>query len=133
MRDASRYRPETYVRNVLETIDCDGFKSDLLGVNYLLHCLPGDMAMKARAFDFLSPLMSEGACRSRLDAAAGRRRAQLRGAAIDGVLQFQGHILEYADDLGALTRELENRFDAVNVETVGCAALFSARVANSGA
>lgn len=60
-RRIARYRPEIYVRNVLETIDFDGAKFDSLGVNYLLHCLPGDMATKARAFDFLSPLMSPGA------------------------------------------------------------------------
>jgi hypothetical protein len=32
------------------------------------------------------------------------------------------------DDLETLTRELEKRFSAVHVETVGCAALFSATV-----
>ncbi len=93
-------RPETYVRNVLETIDFDGAKFDSLGVNYLLHCLPGDMATKARAFDCLSPLMIARRRRLRLDAAAGRRRAQLRGAEADGVLQFQGRILEYAGRFG---------------------------------
>ena len=80
-RRIARYEPETYVRNVLETIDFDGAKFDSLGVNYLLHCLPGDMATKARAFDCLSPLMSQAPSSSarRCCRAASRAASRRRG------------------------------------------------------
>jgi SAM-dependent methyltransferase len=127
-RRIARYRPETYVRNVLEAIDFDGVKFDSLGVNYLLHCLPGNMATKARAFDFLSPLMNPGAVvfGSTLlqDGVAHSFAAQRLMAFYNS----KGIFSNTQDDLKTLTRELEKRFDAVGVETVGCAALFSARV-----
>jgi ubiquinone/menaquinone biosynthesis C-methylase UbiE len=44
-----RYRPETYEASVLEPIgiDCPAF--DSVGMNYLLHCLPGDIRTKGNA------------------------------------------------------------------------------------
>ncbi|MGJ0454053.1 MAG: class I SAM-dependent methyltransferase [Methylocystis sp.] len=132
-RRIARYRPEIYVRNVLEKIDFDGAKFDSLGVNYLLHCLPGDMATKARAFDFLSPLMNPGAVvfgSTLLQGGASRSFAAQRLMAF---YNSKGVFSNTQDDLETLTRELEKRFSAVSVETVGCAALFSAAVKGSGA
>ncbi|MBM3641342.1 MAG: methyltransferase type 12, partial [Alphaproteobacteria bacterium] len=40
---------------------------------------------------------------------------------------------QYEDDLPTVSCELEKRFSAVSVETIGCAALFSASVKDSGA
>ncbi|MBM3562755.1 MAG: class I SAM-dependent methyltransferase [Alphaproteobacteria bacterium] len=132
-RRVARYRPETYARNVLETIDFDSAKFDSLGVNYLLHCLPGDMATKARAFDFLSRLMNPGAI---VFGSTLLQDGVTRGFAAQRLMAFynsKGIFSNTQDDLDTLTRELEKRFDAVSVETVGCAALFSARVRDSGA
>ena len=90
------------------------------------------MATKARAFDFLSPLMSPGAVvfgSTLLQGGVARNFAAQRLMAFynsKGVSNTQ-------DDLETLTRELEKRFSAVSVETVGCAALFSATVKGSGA
>ncbi len=57
----ARYKPKTYRRNVLEPIAFDAKKFDSVGVNYLLHCLPGSMAFKSVAFDHLKALMSPNA------------------------------------------------------------------------
>lgn len=130
-RRIARYRPETYVRNVLETIDFDGAKFDSLSVNYLLHCLPGDMATKARAFDFLSPLMNPGAV---VFGSTLLQGGVARGFAAQRLMAFynsKGIFSNAQDDLETLTHELEKRFDAVSVETVGCVALFSATVKDS--
>jgi hypothetical protein len=127
-RRIARYRPETYVRNVLDTIDSDGAKFDSLGVNYLLHCLPGDMATRARAFDFLSPLLNPGAV---VFGSTLLQDGVARSFVAQRLMAFynsKGIFSNTRDDLKTLTRELEKRFDAVSVETVGCAALFSARV-----
>jgi len=132
-RRIARYQPEIYVRNVLETIDFDGAKFDSLGVNYLLHCLPGDMATKARAFDFLSPLMNPGAV---VFGSTLLQDGVERSFAAQRLMAFynsKGVFSNTQDDLATLTRELEKRFDAVSVETVGCAALFVATVKGSGA
>ncbi len=132
-RRIARYAPETYARNVLETIDFDGAKFDSLGVNYLLHCLPGDMATKARAFDFLSPLMSPGAVVFGSTLLQGGVARSFAAQRLMAFYNSKGVFSNTQDDLETLTRELEKRFSAVVVETVGCAALFCATVKGSGA
>jgi 2-polyprenyl-3-methyl-5-hydroxy-6-metoxy-1,4-benzoquinol methylase len=127
-RRIARYEPETYVRNVLEPIDFDGAKFDSLGVNYLLHCLPGDMATKASAFDFLSPLMNPGAIVFGSTLLQGGVERSFAAQRLMAFYNSKGIFSNAQDDLETLTRELEKRFDAVSVETVGCAALFSAKV-----
>lgn len=127
-RRIARYEPETYVRNVLEPIDFDGAKFDSLGVNYLLHCLPGDMATKARSFDFLSPLMNPGAIVFGSTLLQGGVERSFAAQRLMAFYNSKGIFSNTQDDLETLTRELEKRFDAVSVETVGCAALFSAKV-----
>ena len=53
----ARYSPETYRRNVLEPISMEAGKFDSIGVNYLLHCIPGSIESKAAAFDSMEPGM----------------------------------------------------------------------------
>lgn len=132
-RRIARYEPEIYARNVLETIDFDGAKFDSLGVNYLLHCLPGDMATKARAFDCLSPLMSPGAVVFGSTLLQGGVARSFAAQRLMAFYNSKGVFSNTQDDLETLTRELEKRFSAVRVETVGCAALFSATVNGLGA
>ncbi len=60
-RRIARYHPETYRRNVLEPIAIDEEKFDSVGVNYLLHCLPGSIESKAVVFDHLKALMNTNA------------------------------------------------------------------------
>jgi ubiquinone/menaquinone biosynthesis C-methylase UbiE len=57
----ARYKPETYCRNVLEPISIDAAKFDSVGINYLLHCIPGSIESKAVAFDHLKALMKPNA------------------------------------------------------------------------
>jgi 2-polyprenyl-3-methyl-5-hydroxy-6-metoxy-1,4-benzoquinol methylase len=130
-RRIARCQPETYLRNVLEPIDFNGAKFDSLGVNYLLHCLPGDMATKARAFDFLSPLMNPGAVVFGSTLLQGGVERSFAAQRLMAFYNSKGIFSNAQDDLETLTRELEKRFDAVSVETVGCAALFSAKAKDS--
>ena len=57
----SRYTPETYRQDVLQPVSANIPKFDSVGINYLLHCLPGSISKKAIAFDHLRPLMNRGA------------------------------------------------------------------------
>lgn len=38
----ARYQPEIYRRSVLDPIQIDAPKFDSVGINYLLHCVPGN-------------------------------------------------------------------------------------------
>lgn len=123
----ARYKPETYRRNVLEPIPLDAPTFDSVGINYLLHCLPGAIASKAVVFDHLRALMNPGAAlfgATLLTVGVPRTWLARRLMAI---YNRRGIFSNELDDLDGLRRELERRFADVSIEVVGCAALFSGR------
>jgi hypothetical protein len=123
----ARYRPQTFRADVLEPVSLPVTPFRSISLTYLLHCLPGDMARKAAVFDHLAPLLwsggvmfgatllSEGVERS------GPAKALMR------VYNRKGIFSNEADSLGGLRRILERRFRQVELDVVGCAALFVAR------
>jgi hypothetical protein len=127
-RRIARYKPETYVRNVLEEIPFEGERFDSVGLNYLLHCLPGDMSAKARCFDSLAQLMKPGAT---IFGATLLQGGVKRSAAARALMRFynsKGVFSNTQDDLDTLGRELQKRFSDVSIDVVGCGAVFSARL-----
>lgn len=59
-RRIRRYHPMTFQANVLEPLQIDSTGFDSIGLNYLLHCLPGDMRSKGVVFRNLKPLLNPG-------------------------------------------------------------------------
>jgi SAM-dependent methyltransferase len=55
-----RYRPATYLADVLEPIKYDLPAFDSVGLNYLLQSLPGSMSDKGRVFSNLRPFLKPG-------------------------------------------------------------------------
>lgn len=120
--------PETIMANVLQPIEYDGPRFDSVGLNYVLHCLPGDMQSKAVAIDHLTALANPG--------------ASVFGATLlhDGVPRnwlarqvmarnnAHGIFSNTHDDLDGLRSALAERLSDVSVTTVGCVAVFSGRV-----
>ncbi len=126
-RRIARYAPETYLRNVLEPISIDAETFDSVGVNYLLHCLPGAIDAKAAIFDHLKTLMRPGAV---LFGSTLLQDGVARGPAARQLMGFynrKGIFSNEADDVDGLRHALQQRFQSVSIEIVGCAALFSAR------
>ena len=127
-RRIARYKPETYRRNVLEPILLDTPKFDSVGINYLLHCLPGTIESKAVALDHLKALMNANAVLfgSTL-LQRGVSRSWLAVRLMSGYNR-KGIFSNQSDDLAGLEGALRQRFRDVVVEVVGCAAIFSGRV-----
>lgn len=123
----ARYQPKTLNRNVLEPVTFDGPVFESVGVNYLLHCLPGDMASKCCAFDHLRPLMAPGAIIFGSTLLNEGVERSIAARALMAHYNFHGVFSNTRDSLDALRRELETRFVNVSIEVAGCAALFSAR------
>jgi Methyltransferase domain len=123
----SRYTPETYRHNVFDPISMNVRPFDSVGVNYLLHCLPGSISEKAIVFDNLKALMTRNAVifgSTILQGDAPRGWAAKR---LMGVYNKKGIFANTADDLKSLVIALNHRFENVDVELIGCVALFSAR------
>ena len=124
----ARYKPETYRRNVLESISLDSAKFDSVGINYLLHCLPGTIDSKSAVFDHLRALMNpNGVIFGSTRLQGGVRRNRFAKHQMD-VYNKRGTFSNQCDDLEGLKRVLAQRLGDVSVEVVGCAALFAGRV-----
>jgi SAM-dependent methyltransferase len=126
-RRVRRYRPQLFQASVLEPLRLGVAPFRSMSLTYLLHCLPGDMREKCVAFDHLRPVLEPGGVLFGATLLSGG--VPRTGAAIR-LMRFYnglGMFSNERDSLAALRHELESRFAAVEIETIGCAALFSAR------
>jgi 2-polyprenyl-3-methyl-5-hydroxy-6-metoxy-1,4-benzoquinol methylase len=123
----ARFTPERIEANVLEPIAYDGPRFDSVGLNYLLHCLPGPMRTKAAAIDHLIALAHPGAAlfgATLLHAGVHRSwfaRAVMKRNNAHGIFS------NVDDSLEALRSALTARLDNVSVEVVGCVGVFAGR------
>lgn len=122
-----RYRPEVYAHNVLEPLIQEIEPFDSIGVNYLLHCVPGSIETKAVMFDHLKPLMNPGATVFGSTLLQGGVRRGALAKRLMAVYNKKGIFSNTEDTLEGLEAALKQRFSDVSIEVVGCAALFSAR------
>jgi len=127
-RRITRYAPETYLRNVLEPISIDADKFDSVGVNYLLHCVPGSIESKSVIFDHLRAIMNTNAVLFGSTLLQGGVPRGWFARRLMGVYNRKGIFSNREDTLDGLKQALSTRFREVSVEVVGCAALFSGRV-----
>ncbi len=121
----ARYHPETYRRNVLEPISIDAEKFDSVGINYLLHCLPGSIEFKSVAFDHLKALMNPNAVLFGSTLLQGGVPRSWPAQRLMDTYNKRGIFANQGDDLDSLKRALGGRLRNVSIEVVGCAALFS--------
>lgn len=127
-RRIARYKPETYRRNVLEPISIDAARFDSVGLNYLLHCVPGSIRSKSVAFDCLKPLMNPNGVLFGATLLQGGVTRSWFAKRLMAFYNHKGIFANQQDDLVGLSRALNQRFRDVSVEIIGCAALFSGRV-----
>lgn len=123
-----RYKPEFYRRSVLDPIQIDAPKFDSVGINYLLHCVPGTIESKAIAFDHLKVLMNPKAVLFGATLLQGGAPRNWFAKRLMDIYNEKGIFSNAADHLDGLIKELRKRFNDVSVEVVGCAALFCGRV-----
>ena len=124
----SRYSPETYFGNVLEPIASKIERFDSVGINYLLHCLPGTIESKSLAFDYLKTLMNPDAVLFGSTILGRGIKPNWFAKRLMAIYNQKEIFSNQQDDLDGLERELKRRFNQVSVEIVGCVALFSGRV-----
>lgn len=57
----ARYQPKAYLANILNNFLLNNERFDSIGINYLLHCLPGNFSSKAAVFQNIKPYLNSGA------------------------------------------------------------------------
>jgi hypothetical protein len=126
-RRIARYRPQQYQADVLQPVQVDAAPFRSIALTYLLHCLPGPIEAKAAAFDHMAPLLRpDGVVFGATLLSGGVERS---GAA-RALMRFynrKGMFSNEADSVSGLRAALEQRFRDVELEVVGCGALFAAR------
>jgi hypothetical protein len=126
-RRLHRYRPALYRRDVLRPLDIDEPPFDSIGLMYVLHCLPGDLATKAVVFDNLNPFLSPSGVLFGATILSGGVNASRAARKLMHIYNAKGIFSNADDHLDALRAVLEEIYAEVQIDAVGCVALFSAR------
>ena len=126
-RRVARYQPRVVQANALEPFPVEDDRFDSAGINYVLHCLPGDLRSKACVLDHLAATLNPGGV---VFGSTILTRGLELGVLARPLIRFynaRGIFSNLNDSLVDLKEVLAARFSEVNVSTIGCVALFVAR------
>src|SRR5579884_1477898 len=126
-RRVRRYAPAMHVGDVLSPLVLPGPAFDSIGMNYLLHCLPGTMESKARAFDQLLPHLAPDGVVFGSTILRADEHTSIMGRRLMALYNRRRVFTNVDDTLEGLHAALEQRFGDVTVRRLGCVALFRAR------
>ncbi|HYV43728.1 MAG TPA: class I SAM-dependent methyltransferase [Myxococcaceae bacterium] len=125
-RRIARYRPTTHRADVLAPFQVNGGGFESVGLTYLLHCLPGDLASKAVVFDHVRPHLAPGAVVFGATILGAGVRHNLGGRALMRAYNARGIMGNVRDAVEALESALAERFARHEVEVHGTVAMFTA-------
>jgi SAM-dependent methyltransferase len=126
-RRIARHRPEVYEADVRAPLALDVRPFDSIGLNYVLHCLPGSLREKSLVLGQLAAHLTPGGVLFGATLlGAGVRMGPLARALMIRY-QSRGIFSNATDDEPSLHAALAAHFHDVTIETIGCVALFSAR------
>lgn len=127
-RRLARYQPRTVRCDIARAIAYDGERFDSISLNYVLHCLPGALPHKATVLDHLRPLLNPGGVLFGATLLAEGVRRSWAARRLMAAYNRRGIFGNAGDALDDLRREFQRRFEEVQIDVVGCAALFVARL-----
>ncbi len=131
-RRVARYRPETVQGDVLQPLNVKGRPFDSVGLNYVLHCLPGTMETKnCMVFRHLRAVMSPGAVVFGATILRQGVRCGWTARRLMALYNARQIFSNCHDGREALQSQLAQVFEDVSIECRGCVALFSARRAQN--
>jgi len=122
-----RYQPKTHQANALEPFGLSAGAFESVGLNWLLHCLPGNMATKSVVFDHCKTVLAPGGVVFGSTVLSGGVRHTRLSRWMMERLNRDGTFTNRDDDLDGLKAQLDQRFGSAQVEVVGAVAIFSAR------
>lgn len=126
-RRIRRRRPVVRTGDAFKPLDLGATAFDSVGMNFLLHCLPGSVARKAAVFDNVAPYLAPGARVFGSTVLGSCAEHTKLSAKLLRRLNESEVFCNTGDRIEDLERELSARFDDVRVERKGTVCLFSAR------
>jgi SAM-dependent methyltransferase len=122
-----RYNPSCYMGNALHRIDIDMSGFDSISLNYLLHCLPGNLASKSIVFEHVKPLLRDGGVIFGSTILGEGVRHNPLAKQLMKIYNLKGIFSNLSDRQSDLEAGLKAHFDEHTIHIVGSAALFSAK------
>jgi hypothetical protein len=127
-----RYYPACYMGNALQRIALQGIDIGMSGfgsisLNYLLHCLPGNLASKSIVFENVKPLLREGGIIFGSTILGEGVRQNPLAKQLMKIYNAKGIFSNLSDRQSDLEAGLKAHFDEHTIHVAGCVALFSAR------
>lgn len=118
-----RFSPRIYRGNVLEPFRDIHTQFESVGINYVLHCLPGTPKQKGVVFDHILAVLKEnGICFGAT--IIGQGPDSLFGKALKGIYNWRGIFNNREDSAEAIEAELKKRFVEVDTRLIGTVLLF---------
>jgi SAM-dependent methyltransferase len=122
-----RYQPTCHQADVLQPIDAGLSDLTSIGMNYLLHCLPGTLSTKRAAFANLKPLLRSGGVIFGSTILGKGVYRNFPARTLSGLYNRKGIFSNREDALPDLEAGLREHFVDTEVRVQGCVALFSGR------
>jgi SAM-dependent methyltransferase len=122
-----RYNPSCYLGNALQRIDISMSGFDSISLNYLLHCLPGNLASKSIVFEHVKPLLRDGGVIFGSTILGEGVRHNPLAKKLMKIYNAKGIFSNLSDRRSDLESGLKAHFDEHTIHIAGCVALFSAR------
>lgn len=123
----ARYAPEVYCASALAPIEVSVRGFDSIAINYVLHCMPGALPDKGIAFAHLKPLLNPGGVLFGSTVLREGVPCDLRARVVMALYNTRKVFCNLQDGLTGLTKALEDTFQHVQIDVVGCVAQFCAR------
>lgn len=122
----NRYQPHSVHANVLKPLPLTG-SFDSIGLNYVMHCLPGTMFEKATVFESLKARLSNVGVLFGTTILGDAVPQGVLAQKFNGIYNRTGIFSNLHDSEAALHNVLQAHFDVFTLHVVGCVAFFTAR------
>jgi len=120
-----RYQPQTHQADILKPLSLD-LTFDSIAMNYLLHCLPGNMHSKEMAFQNARSLLNKNGVVFGATILGDKSRTNFLANKLLTLYNAKGIFSNSDDTLQDLEMHLANHFNRYSLKQQGHVALFSA-------
>lgn len=126
-RKVARYAPEMYVQNLLEPVRHAPVLFDSIGINYVMHCVPGSFLEKGVAFSHLKPLLKLNGVLFGTTVLSEGVSKNLLARPFMWLVNVLGVFNNRRDNARDLELVLRQNFQLIDFEVVGTTAFFAVR------
>jgi hypothetical protein len=123
----ARHAPETYIQNLLEPILHKIDKFDSIGINYVMHCVPGNFKEKGVVFTHLQPLLSENGVLFGTTVLSDNIHKNVLARPFMWLMNSLGVFNNRSDNAGDLKECLDANFQLIEFEVMGVTAFFAVK------